>query len=195
MTEKRVCSFEGCGRPHYGRDFCKSHHSQFWKGAELKPLSGKALPVNERFWSKVNKTDTCWLWTGELSSDGYGRVRIDGVKVAVHRWAFEDAGGVIPEGMQIDHVCRVRNCVNASHLRPVTNKQNGENTGAKVNNLSCGVRGVTWNKRERCWKVRVVHNRQRYNGGRFSNLADAERAAVELRNRLFTHNDTDRRAS
>jgi hypothetical protein len=83
------------------------------------------LTLAERFWAKVKKTSNCWLWTGSLSR-GYGRVRDrrSGKSVPVHRIAYELLVGPIPDGLTIDHLCRVRCCVNPTHLQPVTNREN-----------------------------------------------------------------------
>ena len=84
----------------------------------------KNLTIEERFWAKVNKTETCWLWTGRKNADGYGQFRPKGKSVYVHRWAYELLIGPIPDGLTIDHLCRVRNCVCAAHLEAVTNREN-----------------------------------------------------------------------
>jgi hypothetical protein len=74
----------------------------------------------ERFWAKVAKTDTCWLWTA-ATQGGYGVFRVSSTKqVKAHRWAYESLVGPIPEGLTLDHLCRVRNCVNPEHLDPCT---------------------------------------------------------------------------
>lgn len=80
---------------------------------------------DERFWLKVagRETDGCWLWTGALLANGYGMFRAS-KSMAAHRWAYEHVVGPIPEGLQLDHLCRVRNCVNPSHLEPVTQAEN-----------------------------------------------------------------------
>lgn len=77
----------------------------------------------ERFWSKVTKTDTCWLWTAYLRR-GYGKIKISNRTVLAHRFAYEMLVGPIPDGLQLDHLCRVRNCVNPAHLEPVTSREN-----------------------------------------------------------------------
>ena len=81
-------------------------------------------PADERFWPKVNKTETCWLWTAGCGSDGYGRLYVAGRHVLAHRFAYELLVGPIPEGLQIDHLCRVRLCVNPAHMEPVTQQEN-----------------------------------------------------------------------
>jgi hypothetical protein len=78
----------------------------------------------QRFWKKVQKTDTCWLWTGAVSTHGYGTAWVNGRSLKAHRFSYEATRGEIPSGLQLDHLCRVRLCVNPSHLEPVTNREN-----------------------------------------------------------------------
>ena len=69
----------------------------------------------------------CWLWDGLLNIGGYGRYwpkRGDRHYKMAHRVAYEAAKGPIPRGLQLDHLCRVRRCVNPAHLEVVTNRQN-----------------------------------------------------------------------
>jgi hypothetical protein len=70
--------------------------------------------------TRVAITSDCWLWTGTLNRDGYGRVSIGGREIGAHRAVYEALIGAVPEGMQLDHLCRVPNCVNPEHLEPVT---------------------------------------------------------------------------
>lgn len=62
----------------------------------------------------------CWLWTGNISPNGYGRY---GSRYA-HRLVFEALVGPIAEGLDLDHLCRVRGCVNPAHLEPVSRSEN-----------------------------------------------------------------------
>ncbi|MFF4489471.1 HNH endonuclease signature motif containing protein [Streptomyces sp. NPDC001544] len=95
------------------------------------------VTAEERFWSKVEKTATCWLWTAYKNANGYGRFNSGGRHgriVFAHRWAYEQRFGAIPEGLALDHLCRVRHCVNPEHLEPVTSRTNtmrGETIAAR----------------------------------------------------------------
>ncbi len=66
----------------------------------------------------------CWLWTASLNWRGYGQVRSNGPVRMAHRVVYEAYKGGIPDGLQLDHLCRVRSCVNPDHLEPVTPKEN-----------------------------------------------------------------------
>jgi hypothetical protein len=78
----------------------------------------------ERLLAKINKTETCWLWTGGISKkSGYGSFWLGGPGYA-HRGSYILHKGPIPEGLVIDHLCRVRHCVNPDHLEAVTQKVN-----------------------------------------------------------------------
>lgn len=68
--------------------------------------------------------DGCWLWIGSTAGHGYGEFYDGQRKVPAHRWAYEHFIGPIPDGLQLDHLCRVRPCVNPEHLEPVTQAEN-----------------------------------------------------------------------
>lgn len=82
------------------------------------------MNVSERFWSKVDKTESCWLWRGGINENGYGRFWFEGGMRSAHRFSFVLDGGTIPDGLELDHLCRVRHCVNPAHLEPVTRSEN-----------------------------------------------------------------------
>jgi len=84
----------------------------------------RGTPWVVRFWSKVNKTETCWLWTGAEGVRGYGNLYVNGKFRAAHRLAYELLVGPIPEQLHLDHLCRIRMCVNPDHLEPVTPHEN-----------------------------------------------------------------------
>lgn len=107
-----------------------SKHYQRWKryGDPLKVAWDRGNP-EANFMAKVVKDESgCWLWTGYTDRDGYGHFGVwDGSKKddwPAHRWLYQHVNGPIPEGLNLDHLCRVRNCVNPAHLEPVTNAEN-----------------------------------------------------------------------
>jgi hypothetical protein len=110
--------------------FVKWHR---WHGVPCdRRTSGRVAEAPpDRFLSKVERTESgCWLWTGGISKDGYGKfpVLVTPGKpfrwVRAHRWSYEHFIGPIPPKLTLDHLCRVRNCVNPEHLEPVTNAEN-----------------------------------------------------------------------
>lgn len=82
------------------------------------------MTLPPRFWAKVVKTDTCWLWVGGKNHYGYGSYRVNGFAAQAHRVAYEALRGRILDGMTLDHLCRNRDCVNPAHLEPVSLAEN-----------------------------------------------------------------------
>ena len=106
----------------------------------------------KRFESHIDKQeDGCWLWTASKGDSGYGRFGIrSGMILRAHRFSYELYIGKIPKHLQLDHLCRVRHCVNPSHLEPVTMKEN------------CG-RGY-WASRKECSKGHPYTAKNTYYG-------------------------------
>lgn len=148
-----------------------------------------------RFWPKVDAAGECWTWTAGISAAGYGAFWHSGQMQKAHRVSYELEHGTIRADRLIDHTCHNRRCVRPSHLREVTNKQNVENhTGPKATSKS-GVRGVVWVKDCNKWGVYVRHNGKSMYFGVYESIVEAEQVAIKTRNRLFSHNDLDRRAA
>jgi hypothetical protein len=81
-------------------------------------------PTLKRWESKVRRTRTCWLWTDVPDAYGYGKIIVKGKWYRAARLGYEHFVGPIPEGLELDHTCRVRLCVRPSHLEPVPGKVN-----------------------------------------------------------------------
>lgn len=90
----------------------------------------EALPVEERFWRMVARTDGCWLWTGSTTVAGYPRLSIGSRtthtrgQVFAHRFSYELHRGPIPVGLTLDHLCRQPRCVRPEHLEAVSLHEN-----------------------------------------------------------------------
>lgn len=127
-----------------------------------------------------------------MHAEGYGVFMVDKRRILAHRFSYQHYVGPIPPGMDVDHRCRNRACVNPSHLRTATRSQNLQNhSGPRKDNTS-GVRGVTWDKANSKWRGQVYHQGKAHRTPRFVRLEDAEQAVLDLRRRLHTHNELDR---
>lgn len=104
------------------------------KGQPLRPILPRTGPVQrpavDRFAEKVALTPGgCLEWVGGKAANGYGLFaaranRHSGKKIMAHRWSYEYHVGPIPPGLDLDHLCRNRACVNPDHLEPVTRQVN-----------------------------------------------------------------------
>ena len=97
------------------------------KDEPLKPKRGYCDgTVQERLahWSIPEPNSGCLLWVGAENSNGYGVITVNGTNRYVHRLSYEFAKGSIPNGLQLDHLCRVRCCLNPNHLEPVSCREN-----------------------------------------------------------------------
>lgn len=86
-----------------------------WKASKGNPLERHTV---------VDESTGCWEWQGAHTRDGYGMLRIENRAISSHRYSYTTLVGPIPEGLEIDHLCRNRNCCNPEHLEPVTRSEN-----------------------------------------------------------------------
>ena len=87
-------------------------------------------PRFQLFMEKVRIEGECWLWTASTDKDGYGSFYSDEGTVRAHRFAYTTLVGPIPDGLELDHTCRVPGCVNPAHLEPVTQKINNQRSSS-----------------------------------------------------------------
>lgn len=129
-TERKPCAVEGCDRPSYGRGWCAKHYQNWKRNGD--PVSTFNDPAR-RFAAAVEDGPVpefapdlgpCLLYTGATNTSRYGQFRYDGRNGYAHRYAWESQRGRIPDGMTIDHLCRVRTCVRLDHLELVTGPEN-----------------------------------------------------------------------
>jgi hypothetical protein len=120
-ARSRTCAMAGCERKHQARGLCKPHYDQ-WRA-----LRGRVpkKTVEERFWSRVDKSGSCWLWTGAKGGVvRYGQFHINGKRIAAHHFSYQLTVGPLPAGCQLAHDpgCP-RHCVRPDHLHPVTPRE------------------------------------------------------------------------
>lgn len=121
--------------PALTRGWCNTHYGRFWRNGDPLGISSRKrgfvrVPDAERFFRYVNVGENreCWIWAGGINPNGYGFFNIldEGKRTTrpAHRFMYGVVHGEIPEGLEIDHLCRVRACVNVGHLEAVTHAEN-----------------------------------------------------------------------
>lgn len=149
--------------------------------------------LKDRFESKYQRTDGCWIWSG-AKVRGYGYIyHKNYAGLYAHRVSYLLYVGTVPEGMLVDHICHVRSCVNPSHLRLATPKQNTENVSGLRSTNTSGYQGVTKREKSGKWRATICHRERTIFLGSFDTAEEADQAARSARNRMFSHNLIDRK--
>lgn len=163
-TAMKICPIEGCGRERGlggRRRLCEAHYWRLRRfgSADAVTPPPKKTPRDERFWQKVEKTDTCWLWRGSKNTTGYGQLRTDRLEKA-HRISWEIHNGPIPDGLAVLHACDNPPCVNPSHLWLGTQADNARDRQAKgrQNRRPGDLRRTIPTKANGRWKPRYSRN-------------------------------------
>lgn len=117
------------------------------------------MNFRERFLSKCvpEPINGCWVWTGYRNRQGYGRVLVNGRVKNAHRVAYLLLVGAIPEGLELDHKCRVRSCTNLEHLELVTHRENC------LRGVGVGARNA---KKTHCKRGHLLARENLYSGAR-----------------------------
>lgn len=119
MQSTRLCSVAECGKPHDSHGYCAMHAARFRR---VRPIHQGRKTRQEFFSAHINRDPSgCWLWTAKIGRNGYGRYA---EAELAHRVAYELWKGPIPAGLEIDHLCMVKHCVNPDHLEAVTHAEN-----------------------------------------------------------------------
>lgn len=121
------CSVDGCPRKRKAQGLCPAHYARWQRHGD--PLAGRKVPqfftsVEQMIENSVAKSNGCWEWIGTRGADRYGRATINKVRGQAHRFSYEHFVGPIPDGYQVDHLCRNTYCVNPDHLEAVTPQVN-----------------------------------------------------------------------
>jgi HNH endonuclease len=133
-----LCTVPNCLNRHEAHGYCAKHLNRQRKYGDTETVGLVMGDPDRRFAAlhSVDGEDDCWLWTGHVERNGYARFTIGRERWGAHRWAYERFVGPIADGLTIDHLCRVRHCVNPTHMQVVTqfvNNRRAPLVGSTVN--------------------------------------------------------------
>ena len=115
-----TCTVDECDTNILARGWCSKHYHRWLRTGRFQ---GRLTDL-ERFDANTDADGDCIVWTGGTNSNGYGRLTVNGRRMLAHRYAWERENGPVPDGLELDHLCRNRPCVNLAHLEPVTHREN-----------------------------------------------------------------------
>lgn len=128
------CKATDCDKPgNEGHGWCYLHYRRYWRHGDHTATSRIVGDDVARFESylaeqpapeHVAHLGPCWAWTGLLTRDGYGVMASDLPTSSAHRWSYRHHVADLIDGLELDHLCRVRRCVNPWHLDQVTHEEN-----------------------------------------------------------------------
>lgn len=129
---KSSCTFGTCDKPHYAKGMCLGHYRRRRFGRPMEPKLRCDTTLADRIAAQVTRTgDGCLEWTGRRSTDGYGSITVNYVKMNAHRAAWIAARGPIAGGLVVCHRCDNRACCELSHLFLGTTQDNTADMMAK----------------------------------------------------------------
>jgi hypothetical protein len=131
-NQDKACKVDGCKRAPSSRGWCRFHYQRWYLHHDPLHTDTPNRVIGSpavRFWAKVERGPSCWHWLGFRHKDGYGLFRVGSTKdhtrrlIYAHRFAYE-LTAVIPPGLELDHLCNTRDCVNPAHLEVVSHAEN-----------------------------------------------------------------------
>lgn len=125
MSNKSGLCCCGCGAPTKIATTTHRHYG-IVKGLPLRFLPGHQSRKSPNDYVEEDRghETACWVWQRAANDQGYGQVFVNGSIKYAHRFFYERAFGAVPEGLELDHCCRVTLCVNPAHLEPVSHREN-----------------------------------------------------------------------
>jgi len=153
-----ACAVIDCDRSRVGRGWCLKHYKRWQRTG-----SPTGLNAETRFFARVTEGPAgCWTWD-RVMDNGYGQFTDNKRIYLAHRWSYEFLRAEIPAGLELDHLCRVKACVNPWHLEPVTRSVNVQRTYLTCPNgheyTEENTEHYSYGPR-RCKKCRIEHDRR-----------------------------------
>lgn len=180
----QTCSLEECTSPVRNAGLCNAHYQRRLKYGD--PRSGGPRIYADpaaAFEARTEPAGDCLVWTGRRDHRGYGRLTIRGRSTPAHRYSWESRRGEVPAGMELDHTCWNRACVNPEHLRLANRAQNVRNMSGPRSDNRSGYRGVR--KDGNKWVARVTVKGVEHARYGFDTPEEAARVAGLLRAEHF----------
>lgn len=125
--KRNTCSVVSCNEHVKGHEMCETHYMRWYRHGDVTiTLRQRDTGPDEIRWlNKVSvEAPGCWLWSSGQQGHGYGAYSYGGKSIAAHIYVYQLLVGPVPRGLELDHLCRVRHCVNPDHLEPVTHLEN-----------------------------------------------------------------------
>ena len=124
----KLCTYPNCDMPFLANGLCSGHWHQMRRNGILKPLRKRFPTMIDTLEHYSDRSGEHWLWLGFINPKGYGVVKTRGRNstMLAHKAAYIEYIGPVPDGMEIDHVCRVRHCIrpHPEHIEAVTHAVN-----------------------------------------------------------------------
>ena len=139
------CFIENCEDQVVAKGMCNRHYLRHKRSGTTKDNGNSHASLSVRFFRKVDKTETCWVWTGNTSRNGYGSIQSGGkgsATLSAHRLSYEMHKGQIPNGYVVMHSCDNPSCVNPDHLSVGTFKENTADMIVKGRKRTTAPRGA-----------------------------------------------------